>query len=381
MVSAPLLSPATDRYGSAHVLIFGEGLYLLNLFLAAGLVMSGVGSVAAWAIFFAASGAINGLLMPAQATVVQSLIKEDDLPRYLAREQAVSLSGRLIGPSIAALMLSAYAPQQSFLWVIGLWAAVWMIHGLLLLQIVRYERSCSARRLISSKTFATWMREVRDGFVTRWRLVTERWLMAQVALELFIVVPAFSMNLALIVTTMHWEPSSLGWMQTACGAGMVLANLFAVRAARTIGEWRLAQGSGYVCAAAFLLMWIAVQASSPALAGSAAFVANLALGLRIACGRAQRRVAIPREFLGRFAATHAVVNALAAQAGNAAAAASFAGLGAAAWYAIGGAVFAVAVLATPLIPGWRTLVCMTVDEAKGFYASASTLGSRRAGKV
>jgi MFS family permease len=368
MVLVPLLGPATDRFGSARVLVLAEGLYLLNLLFACFCVWGGYSSMAIWAMFYASSGAISALMSPAQATIVQALVPEASLSRYLGIEQAVSVSGRLIGPSLAGLWMITSSPDAGLQAAVGAWLAIWLLHAVVLLTIVRSGVIATSSENGGEGALQRWFGDAREGLLARWRLHTERWLTFQTGVELFIIVPAFSLNLALVVKASSWSSAWLGWLQAACGFGLVAANLMAERFTERFGTWRSAQVSGYVCGASMLAAAAAAALQNPLALCACVLVANYSLGLRISCGRAQRRLAIPKEFLGRFAASHALVNSLAAQFGNAAAAVSFAHFGGAGWYVAGAIGFCIVVAASPLIPDWKLLLSLRLEEAKGFYA-------------
>ncbi|KAF1049158.1 MFS transporter [Xylophilus sp.] len=371
LVLVPLLGPATDRYGSARVLIVGEGLFLGNLLFGCVLVAAARAPVAGWAVHYALSGALGALMMPARATVIQALVPEASLARYLGFESAVSVSGRLFGPTLAGAWMIAARPSDGYFAVVAVWCMLWLVHVALLRSLLKTRAGAGAAR---PAALAGWLREAGAGLALRWRLRTERWLTVQAGIELFAIVPAFSMNLALAVKALGWGNVWLGWLQAGCGLGLVGANLVAGRITDRWGSWRTAQAAGTACVAAMFATAAYVAGSQPWGACVAVCIANFAIGLRIFCGRAQRRVALPKEYLGRFAASHALVNALAAQLGNALAAVAFAALGAASWYVIGALAFGLAVAMTGLIPDWRILMSLPVAQARGFY------GTRGAGR-
>lgn len=373
MALVPVLGAATDRYGSARVLIVGEGLFFANLLLACLLVWTQQAAVWRWGLYYAVSGAIGALMMPARSTLIQSLVPEGSLARYLGFESAVATSGRLFGPMLAGAWMIAAPASAGFFAAVAVWFCVWWVHLGILFSLLKTQAGAQAKTQAASAGRARpvglggWLREAGSGLALRWTLRTERWLTCQMGVELLVIVPAFSMNLALAVKSLAWGDAWLGWLQAGCGLGLVGANLVAGRIAERWGSWRTAQTAGYVCVAAMLVTALCVAGSQPLAACVAVFAANFGIGVRIYCGRAQRRLAIPREYLGRFAASHSLVNSLAAQGGNALAAVVFSALGPACWYFIGALAFGIAVALTGFIPDWRTLMSLRAEDARGFY--------------
>lgn len=370
VAAVPLLSPASDRFGPARVVLFGEMCFAALLAVALTLVARGSSDFLAWSLYFGASGAITGLLIPAQGVMVQHLTDTRTLERALSWESVAQTVGRLTGPVAAATALALATPVKALGWVFALWLFTWAVHVVVLLRLAK-EASSEPTPLLAFGSYRDsidrWLADIRAGARVRWRLKTERWLVIQASAELLFIVPAFGFCLALAIHHSNWPISSLGWTQASCGAGLVLANAFGEQVCRRVDRWWLSQLSGYGVGLGLMMMSFALTAQSLVLLAFAAFFANLCLGIRIFCGRAQRRVALPRAWLARFAAIHVVLNTLAAQTGIALGALADGKMELTTWYALAGLIILPLTWSTRWIPGWRALLSCSPDQAQGRY--------------
>jgi MFS family permease len=91
------------------------GLYMIAqgclglLALAVGMV-AGIGTIRVWMIWLAAGalGLVKCFDLPALQSFVKDLVGPDDLPNAVAWTNAVSATGRLIGPSFGGMVLTAF---------------------------------------------------------------------------------------------------------------------------------------------------------------------------------------------------------------------------------------------------------------------------------
>lgn len=372
LIAVPLFSPATDRYGAPRVLLSAELCFAALLGVAVALTTFGVGLFAAWCAFFVASGLIKALMFPAQAVIVQHITPPHSLERILGWESAASSACRLTGPVIAGVALLVATPAVALLCLASGWLLIWFIQLAMLFNLARapINRTTSPQmKTTLVGALARWKNDVREGWLIRMKLRPERWLLLQAAAELFFIVPAFGFGIAFIATQSNagWASSSLAWALASCGAGMVLANLAGERICRRYDRWLVSQIFGYGVGVGLIGIAIALRINSLLAFCLMAFVANFALGLRIYAGRAQRRVALPRELQGRFIAVHSVANTVAAQTGNALAAVVFLHGTTDLWYLIAGAAILPLTVASRWIPSWRQLLSLSVAEANGFY--------------
>jgi MFS family permease len=364
LLAVPLLSPASDRFGPARVLLLGECVFAMLLLLAVVLVAVGSKSLAAWAGYFVLSGLVQGLMIPAQSVIVQQMSPPEALERSLGWDATVNQVGRLAGPAVAALLLVTSAPQGALKILLAVWLLPWATHLMILLRVAAAE----GRRPSPQTSAQAWWRDARDGARARWRVLTERWLLFQATAELLIIVPAFGLFLALAVHQSLWGDSALGWLQASCGCGIVLATAAGPTLYRRSNRWALSQLSGYATGVSLAAMGGALATGSLWLCCAAAFIANLCLGIRIFGGRVQRRVALPMPWVARFAAIHVLANSLAAQAGNAAGGLLADRIDLVYWYVLGGLLLFPLTWLARLIPGWKELINLPAQEATGEYA-------------
>lgn len=367
----PVLGPLLDRWNPLIVLFRCEiALAALTLVTALALLHGPLAS-GFWIAFFVLSAVIQSFEGPAFPKVVLKIVAGKELTVFTSWETAMASFARFAGPALAGLFLLFWPTEKALLIVL-------VTPSLLTLPIYAFMRRrfgglfpSAAKAIGEAKTLQAhawnWVDGIGSGFRFRWAIATERYLGMQVFLELSVIVPTFGILLPYLVAERHWEASWLGWFEAASGAGLVAGSLLAPKAMSLVGRWPLGVGSTYATAAGVFLCGVSIHFDNRAGLSAALFCANAALGLRMQTGAAQRRLAIPDRFRARAVSVHLTLNALAAQIGVAAAAVWLTRYSPESWCVLSGVLLSLLAITLPLVPGYRKLVGMEVDDAKDFY--------------
>src|SRR5689334_10935795 len=152
-IFAPFAGVWVDRWNRHRVLVATQLLAMLQSFALAALALTGV--ITAWEILWlsAFQGLINAFDMPArQAFVVEMVEDRRDLSNAIALNSSMVNMARLIGPSVAGIVIAAAGEGYCFL-IDGI-SYLAVIASLLMMNITALPKSRAAR-----STFA----ELRDG--------------------------------------------------------------------------------------------------------------------------------------------------------------------------------------------------------------------------
>lgn len=113
---SPLAGVLVDRWDRHRLLLATQGLAMLQSLMLAGLALSGI--IQVWQIILLSifQGLINAFDTPArQSFVIQMVDKREDLPNAIALNSSMFNGARLIGPSVAGLLIASVGEGVCFL--------------------------------------------------------------------------------------------------------------------------------------------------------------------------------------------------------------------------------------------------------------------------
>ncbi|WP_152554409.1 MFS transporter [Burkholderia sp. A1] len=212
---------AADRLDRRRLLFLTQGL-LGALALALGLLTLG-GAVRLWQVYgFAfALGCVTAFDTPARQAFVAELVGEADLANAVALNSTSFNLGRLIGPALAGLLISAIGSGWVFLINAASFAAV-------ILAMTRLRSAELHRRDRASRR--------RGALVEGFRYVWRRRDLRCVLFMLFLI-GTFGLNFPIFISTMsvsvfHADAGRFGLLSSMMAAGAVAGALLAARRAR-----------------------------------------------------------------------------------------------------------------------------------------------------
>ncbi len=90
-----------DRYNRRNILLYNQLFTMINLFVLAGLTMSG--AVAVWHVYIASMvlGITQSMTMPARQALIRGLVREEDLMNAVSLNAMQQNSARIIWPAMA----------------------------------------------------------------------------------------------------------------------------------------------------------------------------------------------------------------------------------------------------------------------------------------
>jgi MFS family permease len=224
-ISTLLLTPfaglLSDRMNRRRLLIWTQSLALGQALTLSLLVFSS--SVRVWQIALLSflSGVINSFDMPARHSFVADLIPDrEDFANAIPLNSAMFNSARLVGPSLAGILIASFGEGVCFLV-----NAVSYLAILVSLCAMRLPKTPPVM-LEKKRVFA----EVVDGFGYAWRFFPIRQILLLLCLLSLTVMPYTTLLPAFARDFLKADSLDYGLMVTASGIGCLVCNLlFAVR--------------------------------------------------------------------------------------------------------------------------------------------------------
>ena len=223
-ILAPFAGVWVDRMDRHRILVVTQVLAMLQSFALAVLTLGNW--IVVWEIIAlgAFQGLINAFDMPArQAFVIEMVEDKKDLSNAIALNSSMVNMARLIGPSLAGMVIAVAGEGYCFL--IDGFSYVAVIASLLLMTIVLKAPKVAARRNMLSEMHEGW-KYVSGSRPTR-SLLLMLALVSLVGMPYTVLMPIFAGDI------LHGGPHTLGFLMGSVGVG-ALAGAVALAARKSV---------------------------------------------------------------------------------------------------------------------------------------------------
>jgi MFS family permease len=215
-IFSPFAGVLSDRWNRHRILVATQSLAMVQAFILAALTLTGVIAVHHLIILAFFLGFVNAFDMPTrQAFVVEMVEKREDLGNAIALNSFLFNGARLVGPSVAGILISILGEGMCF-----------FFNGLSFLAVIiallamkgTFHKEQSERHHI--------LRKLKEGFAyafgfppTRFVLFFLGWI-SMVGMAITILMPVFAKNI------LHGGPQTYGFLMAAIGVGAVIGAIF-----------------------------------------------------------------------------------------------------------------------------------------------------------
>jgi MFS family permease len=212
-ILGPIAGVWVDRLDRHKVLVWTQVLSMVQSFWLAGLALTH--RITFWDIFWLSilQGIINAIDMPArQAFVTEMVESRDDLPNAIALNSSMVNGSRLLGPSIAGMVIAASNEGVCFL-VDGI-SYLAVIASLLFMTIRVRERVANQKSAIAQMSEG-W--SYVSTFVPVRSVLVLLAIVSLVGMPYTVLMPIFAANV------LHGGPHTLGFLMGASGIGALFS--------------------------------------------------------------------------------------------------------------------------------------------------------------
>ena len=226
----PFAGIAVDRWDRHRLLVVTQTISMLQSFGLAALVLSGRVTLE-WIVGLSVlQGLVNAFDMPARQAFLLTMIENKaDLGNAIALNSSMVNLARLIGPSIAGIVIASTGEGWCFL-IDGV-SYIAVIVGLLRMRDVRREATPPAR--------GSTLRQFTEGFTYAFGFRPIRSIIILLALVSLVGVPYSVLMPVFATTVFHGGPHTLGILMTSSGCGALLGALWLAQRRSVIGLGRV----------------------------------------------------------------------------------------------------------------------------------------------
>jgi MFS family permease len=255
LVLGPMAGVWVDRWNRHRVLVVTQVLSMLQSFGLAALALSHVITVHEIILLNLFQGAVNAFDMPArQSFVIEMVEQREDLSNAIALNSSLVNAARLVGPSVAGLVIAAVGEGYCFL--IDGFSYMAVIASLLAMSITARAAAAHAQQSAVSELREGW--DYVRGFRPIWSILLLLALISLVGMPYTTLMPIFA------GTILHGGAHTLGFLMAASGVGALIGAVRLAARQSVLGLGRVipmtaaAFGAGLIVFAASRQLWLSL---------------------------------------------------------------------------------------------------------------------------
>jgi MFS family permease len=287
LLVSPFAGVIIDRSSRYRVLVLTQILSMVQSAALAALALTHTIGVASIVALQAFQGLINAFDTPArQSFVVEMVESREDLPNAIALNSSLVNSARLVGPSIAGILIAAVGEGACF--TIDALSYLAVIASLFLMKVpARATPPRASRRLVD---------ELKEGFRYAAEFAPVRAVLLMVTILSITSVPQAALMPVFASTVLHGGPHTLGFLMASGGVGAVGGALWLASRRSVLGLGRvilvaaICFGTGLIVFASSHWLWL----SMPVLA-----ITGGALMIQLASSNTVLQTLAPEDKRGR----------------------------------------------------------------------------------
>jgi MFS family permease len=251
----PFAGIVVDRQNRHRLLVATQTVSMLQSFSLAALTLSGHITIGLIVALNIVQGIVNAFDMPGrQSFLIQMIENKQDLGNAIALNSSMVNAARLIGPSVAGIVIAATGEGWCF-FIDGV-SYLAVIAALLMMRIPRAGRTAGDRPPA--------LQQFREGFAYAFGFAPIRSIIVLLAIVSLVGVPYSVLMPIFAADVFHGGPHTLGLLMTASGCGALAGALWLAARKSVVGLGRVIPsasalfGAGLICFSFAPGLWIAI---------------------------------------------------------------------------------------------------------------------------
>lgn len=243
-----------DHWNRHRTLIITQTLAMLQALVLAVLTLTGVITVWHILVMGVFLGLVNALDIPTrQAFLVDIVERKEDLGNAIALNSSMVNAARLLGPSIAGILISVVREGGCFL-INGV-SYIAVILALAAMRITRQRRNGQRPRVVEG---------VKEGFTYAFGFAPIKSILLLLALVSLVGMPYTVLMPVFARDVLHGGPYALGFLMAAVGVGALVGALYLAsrKSVLGLGKWIALGpgifGAGLIAFALSRILWLSL---------------------------------------------------------------------------------------------------------------------------
>ena len=216
LLFAPFAGILADKWNRQRLLIFVQSLAMVQAFVLAFLVLTGKITILLLLLLGLFLGCINAVDIPVRQSFVPDMLeKEEDLGNAIALNSSLVNGARLLGPSIAGILIATVGEGMCF-FINGL-SYIAVIAALFAMRIVFRPRTAERSHFIEN---------LKEGFSYTLGFAPLRNILLLLSLVSLLGMPYVTLMPVFARDILHGGPHTFGFLMGATGVGALLGALY-----------------------------------------------------------------------------------------------------------------------------------------------------------
>ena len=283
---APIAGVAADRYNRRRILIASQALAMIQAVVLTGLFF--FGNIAVWHIMVLSVflGLVSAFEIPLRHAFIVDIVDDrKDLGNAIALNSSLFNSARLIGPSVAGILIAIVGEGACFLI-----NAISYLAVLITLTAIKVP----LRKAITPHKHI--FQELKEGFVYAFNFTPIRIILFMLALISLMGVPYQVLMPVFARDVFHRGPEALGFLMAVSGAGALLGAIYLASRKSVIGLSRVIALSSGIFGVGIILFGLS---KTILLAIPMIFVAGFAMMVQMAASNTVLQTVVEEDKRGR----------------------------------------------------------------------------------
>lgn len=249
---APFSGVWADRWSRRHILLITQSVAMAQAFVLAAFVLTG--TIRVWEIILLSIvlGIVNGFDIPfRQSFVVEMVEGKEDLGNAIALNSSIFHGARLIGPSLAGILIATVGEGVCF-----------FINGINYLAVIASLAAMRITPVPATPGRRHILHDLQEGFVYAFSFPPIRYILMTIALVSFLGMPYAVLMPVFAKEVLHGGPHTFGFLMTATGIGSFTGALYLAWRKSVVGLGRVIAfapgvfGAGVAVFALSQAMWL-----------------------------------------------------------------------------------------------------------------------------
>jgi MFS family permease len=256
---APLAGVWVDRMNRHRALVATQVAAMVQSALLAALTLTHTITVPLVLVLQAFQGVINAIDMPARQSFVVEMIEDRrDLPNAIALNSSMVNAARLLGPSIAGVLIASVG--EGYCFALDALSYLAVIASLLLMKVTSRPRVATSRRVLA---------DLGQGFRYAAQSLPIRAILLLLALVSLMGMPYMVLMPAVASRVLHGGPHTLGFLMASSGLGALAGTIYLASRQSVLGLGRLIGlsaalfGAGLVVFSLSRTLWLSLALMFP----------------------------------------------------------------------------------------------------------------------
>lgn len=222
---SPFAGVFTDRWNRYHIMMATQILAMIQAIILTWLVMTG--TIKVWQIILLSGfqGLINAFDVPArQSFVIEMVEKKEDLSNAIALNSTLVNGARLIGPSVAGMLIAVTGEGICFL--VNALSYLFAIWSLLLMQI-NFKVNENEKKSV--------LTELKEGITYTFGFTSIRYVILLLAMVSLMGMPYSVLMPVFAKEILHGGPHTFGFLMGGSGLGALIGALYLASRRSVVG--------------------------------------------------------------------------------------------------------------------------------------------------